>query len=73
MLKRLPLIHWLSGYCKATFISDLNAGIIVASRDAEWAALPLGNTWPAMIAGVIVFAALAAALYAWTKSRAAKV
>ena len=51
----------------------LNAGIIVASRDAEWAALPLGESWPAMVAGVVVFAALAAALYAWTKSRAAKV
>ena len=51
----------------------LNAGVIVASRDAEWAALPLGETWPAMLAGVLVFAALAAALYAWTKSRAAKV
>ena len=51
----------------------LNAGVIVASRDAEWAALPLGETWPAMLAGVLVFAALAAALYAWTESRAAKV
>ena len=51
----------------------LNAGIIVASRDAEWAALPLGDAWPAMIAGVMVFAALAAALYGWTRARAAKV
>ena len=51
----------------------LNAGVIVASRDAEWAALPLGDAWPAMIAGVGVFAALAAALYAWTRGRAAKV
>ena len=51
----------------------LNAGIIVASRDAEWAALPLGDAWPAMLAGVGVFAALAAALYAWTRGRAAKV
>lgn len=51
----------------------LNAGIIVASRDAEWAALPLGDAWPAMIAGVMVFAALAAALHGWTRARAAKV
>jgi putative OPT family oligopeptide transporter len=52
----------------------LNAGIIVASRNAEWAAvLGLGEAWPAMMVGIAAFALLAAILYGWTKNRSAKV
>jgi putative OPT family oligopeptide transporter len=50
----------------------LNAGIIVAGRDAEWAVLaPEG--WPAMLAGLVAFVVLAVGLYRWTRSRAATV
>ena len=71
--EKSPLLKTTLRLVGESLFGVLNAGVIVASRDAEWAALPLGETWPAMLAGVLVFAALAAALYAWTKSRAAKV
>ncbi|HWQ87078.1 OPT family oligopeptide transporter [Brevundimonas sp.] len=52
----------------------LNAGIIVASRNPEWAArFPLGDAWPAMVAGVVAFAVLTVALYGWVRSRSARV
>ncbi|MGV9009249.1 OPT family oligopeptide transporter [Brevundimonas sp.] len=52
----------------------INAGVIVGTRDAEWAAvLPLGEGWPAMLAGITAFAALTIALYVWIRSRSAKV
>ena len=51
----------------------LNAGIIVGTRNADWAALPLGEAWPAMLVGLIAFAALTFGLYRWVGSRAAKV
>jgi putative OPT family oligopeptide transporter len=50
------------------------AGVIVATRDdAPFAMLPEGSAWPAMLAGIVGFAAAVFGLYAWTKSRAAKV
>ena len=50
------------------------AGVIVATRDdAPFAMLPAGSAWPAMLAGIVGFAAAVFGLYAWTKSRAAKV
>ncbi len=52
----------------------LTAGIVVATNDGEFfALLPTDSAWPAMAAGVIAFAAVAFGLYAWTRSRAAKV
>ena len=52
----------------------LTAGIVVATNDGEFfALLPADSPWPAMAAGVIAFAAVAFGLYAWTRSRAAKV
>ena len=51
----------------------LNAGIIVGTRNADWAALPLGEAWPAMLVGLVVFAVLTFGLYRWVGSRAAKV
>lgn len=52
----------------------LIAGVIVATRDdAPFAMLPEGSSWPAGGAGVIAFFGLAFALYAWVRSRSAKV
>lgn len=52
----------------------LTAGVIVATRDdAPFAMLPEGSSWPAGVAGVIAFFGLAFALYAWVRSRSAKV
>lgn len=51
-----------------------NAGVIGATEnEAPFAVFPIGEGWPAMILGVVVFAAVAFALYRWTRSRAAKV
>jgi len=50
------------------------AGVIVSSgNDAPFAMIPEGSAWPAMLVGIAVFAALAFGLYAWTRSRSAKV
>ena len=50
------------------------AGVIVATKDdAPFAMLPADSTWPAMLAGIIGFAAAVFGLYAWTRSRAQKV
>jgi putative OPT family oligopeptide transporter len=52
----------------------LTAGVIVATRDdAPFAMLPEGSSWPAGVVGVIAFFGLAFALYAWVRSRSAKV
>lgn len=52
----------------------LTAGVIVATRDdAPFAMLPEGSAWPAGVAGVVAFFGLAFALYAWVRSRSAKV
>ncbi len=52
----------------------MTAGVIVSTgNDAPFAMIPEGSAWPAMVAGIVVFAALAFALYRWTRSKAAKV
>lgn len=52
----------------------LSAGVIVGTRnDAPFAMLPEGSTWPAMPAGIAAFAVLTLVLYAWVRSRSAKV
>ena len=52
----------------------LNAGIIVASRNPDWAArFPLGDSWPAMMAGIVAFAVLTVGLYGWVRNRSARV
>lgn len=52
----------------------LTAGIVVATNDGEFfALLPEDSAWPAMAAGAVAFAAVTFALYAWTRSRAARV
>ncbi|OGN43352.1 MAG: oligopeptide transporter, OPT family [Caulobacterales bacterium RIFCSPHIGHO2_01_FULL_70_19] len=52
----------------------INAGIIVATENGEWAVvLPDGSGWPAMGAGIAAFAALTAGLYLWVRGRSAKV
>ena len=52
----------------------LNAGIIVATKDGEWAVvMPDGSGWPAMLAALVAFIALTFGLYAWVRSRSAKV
>lgn len=52
----------------------MTAGVIVATdNEAPFAMLPEGSTWPAMAAGIAVFAALTLVLYAWVRSRSAKV
>ncbi|MGV9007323.1 MAG: OPT family oligopeptide transporter [Brevundimonas sp.] len=51
-----------------------NAGIIVATRDGEWAVvIPDGAGWPAMGAAVVAFLALGFGLYAWVRRRSATV
>lgn len=51
-----------------------NAGVIGATEnEAPFALLPEGSTWPAMLAGVVVFAVVTFALYRWVRSRAARV
>ncbi len=50
------------------------AAVIVSTQNAEpFGLIPAGSAWPAMIAGVIAFAAAVYGLYAWTKSKAARV
>ena len=52
----------------------LNAGIIVATQDGEWAVvMPDGSGWPAMLAAVVAFIALTTGLYLWVRGRSAKV
>jgi hypothetical protein len=52
----------------------MTAGVIVSTGDdAPFAMLPEGSTWPAMLSGIAVFAGLTFALYAWVRSRSAKV
>jgi putative OPT family oligopeptide transporter len=51
-----------------------NAGVIGATEnEAPFALLPAGSTWPAMLAGIVVFAVVTFALYRWVRSRAARV
>ena len=50
------------------------AAVIVSTRnEAPFALLPKDTMWPAMIAGFVAFAVLTFALYAWIRSRSAKV
>jgi len=50
------------------------AAVIVGTRNGEpFALLPEGSTWPAMLAGVIAFFGAALVLYAWVRSRSARV
>ena len=51
-----------------------NAGVIGATEnEAPFALLPAGSTWPAMLAGIVVFAVVTFALYQWVRSRSARV
>ena len=51
-----------------------NAGVIVATRDGEWAVMvPDGSNWPSMLAGIVAFAVLVFGLYSWVRSRSARV
>ena len=51
-----------------------NAATIVATQNADWAAvLPLAEGWPAMIVGIVVFAGLTFGLYSWIMRRSATV
>jgi len=50
------------------------ASVIVGTNsDAPFAMLSEGSAWPAMLAGVVAFAASVFALYYWTRGRAKKV
>ncbi|MGQ2991260.1 MAG: OPT family oligopeptide transporter [Brevundimonas sp.] len=52
----------------------MTAGVIVATgNDAPFAMLPEGSAWPAMLSGIVVFAALVFGLYSWIKTVSAKV
>jgi putative OPT family oligopeptide transporter len=52
----------------------MTAGVIVGTgKEAPFAMLPEGSTWPAMGAGIAAFAVLTIALYAWVRGRSAKV
>lgn len=52
----------------------MTAGVIVATdNEAPFAMLPEGSAWPAMLAGIVAFTALTLVLYAWVRSRSAKV
>ena len=50
------------------------AAVVVGTENGSpFALIPEGTGWPAMIVGVIAFAALAFALYAFTRKRASEV
>jgi putative OPT family oligopeptide transporter len=50
------------------------AAVIVSTQNAEpFGLVPADAPWPAMLAGVIAFLATIIGLYAWTRSKAAKV
>lgn len=50
------------------------ASVIVGTNsDAPFAMIPEGSAWPAMLAGIVVFAAAVFGLYSWTRKRAEKV
>ena len=50
------------------------ASVIVGTNsEAPFAMIPEGSGWPAMLAGIVVFAAAVFALYSWTRKRAEKV
>ncbi|MDO9076859.1 MAG: oligopeptide transporter, OPT family [Brevundimonas sp.] len=53
----------------------MTAGVIVATEDeAPFARFfPVGEGWPAMLAGIAVFAVLTLMLYGWVRGRSAKV
>ena len=52
----------------------MTAGVIVGTgKEAPFAMLPEGSAWPAMAAGIVAFAVLTVALYAWVRGRSAKV
>ena len=52
----------------------LNAATIVGTGNADWAAvLGLTDSWPAMLVGIVVFAALTLIMYRWIIGRSAKV
>jgi putative OPT family oligopeptide transporter len=52
----------------------MTAGVIVSTNnEAPFAMLPEGSTWPAMLAGIAVFAVLTVLLYGWVRGRSAKV
>jgi putative OPT family oligopeptide transporter len=52
----------------------MTAGVIVGTgKEAPFAMLPEGSAWPAMLAGIVAFAVLTVALYAWVRGRSAKV
>ncbi|CAN5377275.1 hypothetical protein BH10PSE2_BH10PSE2_26380 [soil metagenome] len=51
-----------------------NAGIIVASKNADWAVvIPDAMGWPAMLAAIVAFVVLTFALYAGVRRQSAKV
>jgi putative OPT family oligopeptide transporter len=50
------------------------ASVIVGTNsDAPFAMIPEGSAWPAMLVGIVVFAAAVFGLYSWTRKRAEKV
>lgn len=50
------------------------ASVIVGTNsDAPFAMIPEGSGWPAMLAGIVAFAAAVFGLYTWTRKRAEKV
>ncbi|KQR53197.1 OPT family oligopeptide transporter [Brevundimonas sp. Leaf168] len=50
------------------------ASVIVGTNsDAPFAMIPEGSAWPAMLAGIVVFAAAVFGLYSWTRKKAEKV
>ena len=52
----------------------MTAGVIVSTdNEAPFAMLPKDTTWPAMLAGIAVFAVLTVLLYGWVRNRSAKV
>jgi putative OPT family oligopeptide transporter len=72
--KRLGILLASGMIVGESLFGVLNAGVVVATNTASpFGLIPEGSAWPAMIAAVIGFAAMAYGLYAWTRSQAAKV
>ena len=52
----------------------MTAGVIVSTdNEAPFAILALGESWPAMLAGLVTFVVLTLGLYGWVRSRSARV
>jgi putative OPT family oligopeptide transporter len=72
--KRLGILLASGMIVGESLFGVFNSGMVAATNNAEpFGLIPAGSGWPAMLAAVIGFLGLIAGLYAWIRSKAAKV